>query len=559
MVQLTGDYIMAETEKKQLKTFSLHEKNMKYVAMMKKAVLRYKHVENMLNIILNKESDIIFALPVEQRDYTLFNLLTNSIIMKAVISGNNGGEKTQKGIAQCKAHLELHHKDLYQQLLSEGQQLNDKNISQIITRLAKDWKNSFKNLKAYYADKSGKKFTGKPDTPKAKKLSKVFNYSVPLEVSKFSLNKKNKLGINIWKKMEYVFFRDNAYLKDKKINNVTVALSHGHIYYQLSYQNKKIEDITEKKDSNLLPVRKPEKTAGLDIGVHHLFSLFVNDDRTESLVYRNAKMVHYNCSFNKQMARLNTLLTRHVAEYKTVSKQDGTVVTVPERYTAYGQHIKKTISNMFNSRNLFMEGEMNKLSSALLQYLKKHEVTRLVLSKNLSFAKTAGTIELRKKTKQNFYQIPFGKFLNLIEEKAFHYGISITNINEAYTSKTSSLTADVNQVKQMAASKEPVTSNELNGVRGVKSKKLTRGLFRDNILNTIIHADINAAVNHIKVAFPDGISAEGLLKYRRKLNNSVKLKSANEFSFLLKENSDSRKKEVDIKLIQPALYVRDQV
>ena len=548
---------MAETEKKQLKTFSLHEKNMKYVAMMKKAVLRYKHVENMLNIILNRESEIIFALPADKRDYTVFNLLTNSIIMKAVISGNNGGEKTQKGIAQCKAYLELHHNDLYQQLLSEGQQLNDKNISQVITRLAKDWKNSLKNLKAYYA--KSKKFTGKPSTPKAKKLSKVFNYSVPLEVSKFSLNKKNKLGINIWKKMEYVFFRDNDYLKDKTINNVTVALSHGHIYYQLSYQNKKDDKDTEKKNSNFLPVPAPEKAAGLDIGVHHLFSLFVNDDRTESLVYRNAKMIHYNCAFNKQMARLNTLLTRHVAEYKTVSKQDGTVVTVPERYTSYGQHIKKTISNMFNSRNLFMEGEMNKLSSALLQYLKKHEVTQLVLSKNLSFAKTAGNIELRKKTKQNFYQIPFGKFLNLIEEKAFHYGISITDIDEAYTSKTSSLTADVNQVKQMAANKEPITSNELNGVRGVKNQKLTRGLFKDKILNTIIHADINAAVNHIKVGFPGCISTENLLKYRKKLNNPVKLKSANEFSFLLKENSDSRKKEVDTKSVQPALYVRDQV
>ena len=558
MVQLTGDYIMAETEKKQLKTFSLHEKNMKYVAMMKKAVLRYKHVENMLNIILNKESDIIFALPADKRDYTVFNLLTNSIIMKAVISGNNGGEKTQKGIAQCKAYLELHHNDLYQQLLSEGQQLNDKNISQVITRLAKDWKNSLKNLKAYYADKKGTKFTGKPSTPKAKKLSKVFNYSVPLEVSKFSLQKKNRLGINIWKKMEYVFFRDNDYLKDKTINNVTVALSHGHIYYQLSYQNKKNND-SESNDWKGSENKKPEKTAGLDIGVHHLFSLFVNDEKTESLVYRNAKMIHYNCAFNKQMARLNTLLTRHVAEYKTVSKQDGTVVTVPERYTSYGQHIKKTISNMFNSRNLFMEGEMNKLSSALLQYLKKHEVTQLVLSKNLSFAKTAGKIELCKKTKQNFYQIPFGKFLNLIEEKAFHYGISITNIDEAYTSKTSSLTADINLVKQMAANKEPVTSNELNGVRGVKSKKLTRGLFKDNILNTIIHADINAAVNHIKVAFPDCVSAEVLLKHRRKLNNPVKLKSANEFSFLLKENSDSRKKEVDTKSVQPALYVHDQV
>ena len=111
----------------------------------------------------------------------------------------------------------------------------------------------------------------------------------------------------------------------------------------------------------------------------------------------------------------------------------------------------------------------------------------------------------------------------------------------------------------MAKSKEPITSNELNGVRGVKNKKLTRGLFKDKILNTIIHADINAAVNHIKVGFPGCISNESLLKNRKKLNNPVKLKSANEFSFLLKENSDSRKKDVDTKSIQPALYVHDQV
>ena len=111
----------------------------------------------------------------------------------------------------------------------------------------------------------------------------------------------------------------------------------------------------------------------------------------------------------------------------------------------------------------------------------------------------------------------------------------------------------------MAKSKEPITSNELNGVRGVKNKKLTRGLFKDKILNTIIHADINAAVNHIKVGFPGCISNESLLKNRHKLNNPVKLKSANEFSFLMKENSDSRKKDVDTKSIQPALYVHDQV
>lgn len=540
---------------KQLKTFSLHEGNMKYVVMMKKAVLRYKHLENMLNIILGKEVESIFSLPKEKRDFSFFNLLTNSIIMKAIISGNSGGEKTQESIQKCKSFLSENHNDIYQQLLSEGQQLNDKNISQIVTRLAKDWKNSFKNLNKYY--KNPGKFTGKPEVPKPKKLSKVFNYSVPLEVSKFSLKKKNRLGINIWKKMEYVFFRDNDYIKDKRINNVTVALSHGHIYYQISYESKnEHEKNKQKSDEKGQFSERKEKIAGLDIGVHHLFSLFVNDRNTASVVYRNTKMIHYNCSFNKHMAKLNKDLTKHVAEYRNITKKNGSVSQVPEKYTSYGHHIKKQMSHMFNARNLFMQGEMNKLSSALLSYLKSNGVSDLVISKNLSFAKVKGTIKQHKKTKQKFYQIPFGRLLNLLEEKAIKYDVKITDIDESYTSKTSSLTADVNKIKQMALMKESITPAELNGVRGVKRGKITRGLFRDNVLNTVINADINAAVNHIKVAFPDLICAKRLLENRIKLNNPKKIKSANEFSFFVKENSASRKKEVDVSS-QPALYVHN--
>lgn len=542
---------------KQLKTFYLHEKNMKYVAMMKKAVLRYKHLENMLNIILGKEAESIFALPKGNRDFSFFNLLTNSIIMKAVISGNNGGDKTQDSIRKCKALLIEKHNELYQQMLAFGQQLNDKNISHIITRLGKDWKNSFKNLSLYYANPG--RFTGKPETPKPKKLSKVFNYSVPIEVSKFSLKKKNRLGINIWKKMEYVFFRDNNYIKEKRINNVTVALSHGHIYYHISYESKTEpeENKLQVKDEQQVSERK-EKAAGLDIGVHHLFSLFVNDNNTASLVYRNAKIIHYNCSFNKHMARLNNELSKHVAEYHEITKKDGSVSLVAEKYTPYGQHIKKQMSNMFNARNLFFDGEMNKLSSALLNYLKNNAVSDLIISKNLSFVKTTGNIKQNKKTKQKFYQIPFGRLLNLLEEKAIKYDVKITDIDESYTSKTSSLTANVNKVKQMALRKEPITPAELNGVRGVKRGKITRGLFRDNILNTVINADINAAVNHIKVAFPDIIDAKTLLGNRIKLNNPKKIKSANEFSLFLKENSASRKKEVDVNT-QPSLYVHDLI
>jgi len=583
---------------KELKTFSVHETNQTVASYFKKAVLKYKHLENMLNIILNKEISRIYSAvdtslsekttdnkekaekTNTEKDFTYFNLLTSPMIMKAVLSGNDGGEKTKKDILKCKTWLINNEPELYSSMTDLGAELNDKNISQIITRLKKDWSLSLKNLKLWYADKS--KITGKPGTPKPKKLSKVYNYSVPLEVSKFSLSKKDTLGINIFKKMKSVFLKNNQYMENKIINNVMVLLSHGHIYYKLSWIDKVKEkqiDIKEgktekKKDKTHFFLKtlfsaqqqkqsvmdaekhnnlsRKNKKAGLDIGVHHLFSLFVNDKHTPSLIYRNAKMVHYNCAFNKHIAKLNTEISKHVAVWKEIdvlvnNTLNGKVITTTEKrkiaesYTPYGQHLINKKSNMFNSRNLFFEGEMHKLSSALLKWLKNNEVSELVISKNLSFAKTEGSITLNKKNQQSFYQIPFGKFLNYIEGKAFNYGIKVVSIDESYTSKTSCLSADVNKIKQLALSGQPFT-DELNGVRGrkkkvINGKSLGRGLFLDTLKNTIINADLNAAVNHIKVAFPESINIKQTARRLFKLCNPVQLKSANEFDELILNRS----------------------
>ena len=61
----------------------------------KKAILKHKHLENILNILINNECDKIFSLPKEQRDFKLYNLLLNPMIMKAVISNCNGKKQTQ--------------------------------------------------------------------------------------------------------------------------------------------------------------------------------------------------------------------------------------------------------------------------------------------------------------------------------------------------------------------------------------------------------------------------------------------------------------------------------
>ena len=62
----------------------------------------------------------------------------------------------------------------------------------IIRRLNKDWSNYFFSLKEF-SNGNPKGLTGKPSFPKPKKLSKVFNYSLPLEPSKFSLKNLNKV------------------------------------------------------------------------------------------------------------------------------------------------------------------------------------------------------------------------------------------------------------------------------------------------------------------------------------------------------------------------------
>lgn len=516
-------------EKKNLNTFSIHETNMDVARYFKKAILTHKHLENILNIIINKEVDKIFSFPKEQRDFTLYNLLLNPMVMKAVIANTSGAVSTKSNIAFV--NYSLKDEPLLSDLKQLGTVLNDKNVSCIVSRLKKDWSNSFSALKKYYANPSS--FSGKPSTPKAKKLSKIFNYSVPLEVSKFSMVniEKDKVGVTIYKKSKKIFLRNNDYIRNKKINGLTLSLSHGHIYYDFNYHvDKKVRN--QSADHSLSS--KPIKQSGLDIGILNLFALFVNDFTTQSLIYNNAKLIRYNAVFNKHLAKLNERIALHVSEYKEI-KNDKQTINIPVKYDNFGRHLIKKRSHIWNQRNLFMDSEMQKISTNILTYLKSKDVTDLVISKNLQFTKTDGSIKQRKTSSQKFYQIPFGKLLNLIENKSINFGINVIDKNEAYTSKTSCLSSNVFEIQEQSKLRE-ITSNELNGVRGVKKGKIGRGDFKDTSINKVINSDLNGAANHIKLGFPE----TDFRVYRNhlwKVCNPKKIKSSNEFDLYIKSNS----------------------
>jgi IS605 OrfB family transposase len=412
--------------------------------------------------------------------------------------------------------------ELFISLKKMGEILNDKNISMIVRRLKKDWNNIFKRRKEYFQDKS--KFTGEPRFPKAKSLAKTYQYSIPLEESKFSLKRKNVLGLTLFKKQIQTHFKTNKYVSSKNIKSLVVSYSHGHIYYNFTYVEE-IKTIISKKSKKI-------KECGLDIGIKNLASLFVNDKTTQSLIYSGSQFIHYNVFFNKQLAKVNEEIAKNVIEYKTIIRKDKEEVKIPILYNSNGKALLKKKSQLFEHRNRYFDGEMNKISSSLLTYLKQNKVTDLVISKNLSFTKESGEIKMQKKDKQKFYQIPFGKLLNLIEAKAKKFNINIKDIDEAYTSKTSCLTKDVNKNQEKRLNGLQVVPTDLNGSRGTKGSKLGRGMFKDKELNVLFNSDLNGAANHIKVGFPK-IKISRFRNLIWKVCSPKKLKSTNELDCFL--------------------------
>ena len=141
---------------------------------------------------------------------------------------------------------------------------------------------------------------------------------------------------------------------------------------------------------------------------------------------------------------------------------------------------------------------------------------------------------MRKKTKQKFYQIPFGKMLNLLKTKGSEFGICVVDKDEAYTSKTSCLTRNVNDNQARKALNITVTPNDLNGNRGAKGKKLGRGMYKDRKLNKVFNSDLNGAANHIKVGYPE-TDLSVYVTNLWKVCNPIKIKSTNDFDLFLNQ------------------------
>ncbi len=211
-----------------------------------------------------------------------------------------------------------------------------------------------------------------------------------------------------------------------------------------------------------------ERVVSIDIGLRNIVAI-ANNIGEKPIVVKGGVVKSVNQYYNKERARLQSV------------------------YEKQGIRAGSRLTRLTEKRNRKINDAFHKLSHRIVEWCVKRGVGTIVIGHNSNWKQNSN---LGRRNNQNFVQIPFNKLIHQIKYKAEEVGITLMVQEENHTSKCSFLDG------------EPV--KHLDEYAG---KRTSRGLFR-SLKGIIINADVNAAYNIIRKAFPkafaDGIEGVGL-------------------------------------------------
>ena len=274
------------------------------------------------------------------------------------------------------------------------------------------------------------------------RTSKVFNQIFEDElVDTFIKESELKESFNI-------FFKIPKELYDKKIRQFRVIPnSKGDDYYVEFTYEIEVEKLNREINNSL----------SIDLGISNLASCV--DTNNNSFIIDGKYLKSLNRLYNKKKAYLQSLLPK-------------------------GVYSSKRIKNLDIRRNNKVEDYLNKAVSTLMKKCIELNVDEIIIGYNKGFKKygiknTELKGKTKRKTNQNFVQIPISRLKDKVILKAKEYGIYVRIINESYTSKSSFYDND------------PIKKDMYSGER------IKRGLYKTKE-KKIINADIDAALNIYK-------------------------------------------------------------
>ena len=232
----------------------------------------------------------------------------------------------------------------------------------------------------------------------------------------------------------------SAFSKEE-VQAVRIVPKNGYIVVEVLYKR----EAKKTKESN-------NRVVGIDIGVNNLAAVVSNV--FDAFIINGRPLKSINQFFNKELASAKSDLKIRHDKKKS----------------------KKT-NRLWRKRTNKVNDYLQKASTYLVNQFVSNDITTVVIGYNKNWKQD---INMGKKNNQNFVQIPFRQFINMVAYKCYLEGITVYEQEESYTSKCSFLDDELIQKHEK-----------------YRGRRVKRGLYKTST-GKLVNADINGACNILK-------------------------------------------------------------
>lgn len=283
------------------------------------------------------------------------------------------------------------------------------------------------------------------------KLKGKGKYNKPIKIPKYLDKKKGRQVVHYEKGA--ISFKEQGYIKLSKTNiKIKTKLAKDKVQFvRLVPKNNYIVieigyNVQEKE------IQLNNSVLAIDIGVNNIASCVTT---TGDKFLINGKQLKYiNHNYNKRVANIQSKLklthNKNKSRYKSI---------------------------ITNKRNNRINDYLHKITTYIVNQAVSKNIGTIVVGYNKEWKQDTN---MSKSNNQNFVNIPFYKFISMLEYKSKLKGIIFKTITEEYTSKCSF-----------------IDEEEIGKHKEYIGKRVSRNFFRSKE-GIIINADINGAYNILK-------------------------------------------------------------
>lgn len=244
---------------------------------------------------------------------------------------------------------------------------------------------------------------------------------------------------------DYIKLSGVSFLIKTKVQNIQFARivpNRNYITIEIGYE--KAEELLVQNNNY----------ASIDIGVNNLATLTSNI--FNPIIVNGKPLKSINQFYNKRIANLSSI---------NKNKRSNKMYSITRK------------------RNNKINDYMHKSSTYIVNHLVSNNVGTLVIGHNKNWKQDT---TMRKDDKQTFIQIPFNKFIQMLEYKCQLKGIQVILQEESYTSKCNFLQQDYIP-----------TFNVDDNLFKPTGNRIKRGLYKSNC-GKVINADVNGSLNILR-------------------------------------------------------------